>query len=247
VVAPKSPADCFDQAVEACRLALTHMTPVVFLSDGYLANSAEPWKLPQIENLPAISVQHPTASDGPFKPYARNPETLARPWAKPGTPGLEHRIGGLEKQDVTGSVSYDPDNHEKMVRLRAEKVARIAEDIAPLAVRGPAQGKLLVLGWGSTYGTIRAAVNEVTARGRGPVAQAHLTHLNPFPKNTGDVLFNYDTVLVPELNSGQLLMLLRHQFHGDGRAKRPRFVGYNRVRGIPFFVSEIREAIEGLL
>ncbi|HNC75530.1 MAG TPA: 2-oxoacid:acceptor oxidoreductase family protein, partial [Elusimicrobiota bacterium] len=152
VIAPRSPADSFDMAVEACRLAMTHMTPVVLLTDGYLANSAEPWKLPEIKDLPKIIVNHPTQK-GAFAPYARDPQTLARPWAIPGTPGLEHRIGGLEKQNITGSVSYDPANHEKMVQLRAEKVARIADDIPPLDVRGPAKGKVLVLGWGSTYGT----------------------------------------------------------------------------------------------
>ncbi len=247
VIAPKSPADCFDATVEACRIALTRMTPVVVLSDGYLANSAEPWKLPAVQDLPKIVVTHPTQWKGPFTPYARNPDTLARPWAKPGTPGLEHRIGGLEKQDVTGSVSYDPDNHEKMVKLRAEKVARIADDLPPLAVRGPARGKILVLGWGSTYGAIHAAVDEVNASGRGPVSQAHLRYLNPFPKNTRDLLSNFDKVLVPELNLGQLILLLRHQFNDGELSKAPRFIGLNRVRGIPFFVSEVRQAIEEIL
>ena len=247
VVAPQSPADCFDAAIEAVRLALTHMTPVVFLSDGYLANSAEPWKLPDVDKLPRISVQHPTQWKGPFTPYARDPKTLARPWAKPGTPGLEHRIGGLEKADVTGTVSYDPDNHEKMVNLRAEKIARIADDIPPLSVRGPAEGPLLVLGWGSTHGAIRAAVDEINGSGPARVAQAHLTHLNPFPKNLGEVLGRYKTVLVPELNSGQLLMLLRHRYHETAQKSGTRLVGYNRVRGIPFYVSEVRQAIEALL
>lgn len=244
VVAPQSPAHCFEAAIEAVRLALTHMTPVVYLSDGYLANSAEPWKLPALESLPKITVQHPTRGKGPFQPYARDPQTLARPWAKPGTPGLEHRIGGLEKADITGTVSYDPDNHEKMVKLRAEKIALIADDIPALTVRGPQSGPLLVLGWGSTHGAIHAAVDEVNAAGKGPVAQAHLTHLNPFPKNLGAVLSRYRTVLVPELNSGQLLMLLRHQFHALGRKDGTRLTGYNRIRGVPFFVSEVRQAIE---
>ncbi|MBK7206872.1 MAG: 2-oxoacid:acceptor oxidoreductase subunit alpha [Elusimicrobia bacterium] len=247
VVAPQSPAHCFETAIEAVRLALTHMTPVIYLSDGYLANSAEPWKLPALESLPKITVQHPTRGKGPFQPYARDPQTLARPWAKPGTPGLEHRIGGLEKADITGTVSYDPDNHEKMVKLRAEKVARIADDIPELTVRGPQSGPLLVLGWGSTHGAIHAAVDEVNAAGKGPVAQAHLTHLNPFPKNLGAVLSRYKTVLVPELNSGQLLMLLRHQFHTLGQKDGTRLTGYNRIRGVPFFVSEVRQAIEELL
>jgi 2-oxoglutarate ferredoxin oxidoreductase subunit alpha len=243
VVAPQSPADSFDLAVEACRIALTHMTPVVFLSDGYLANSSEPWKLPEVSDLPKIVVTHPVSGKEKFSPYARDPKTLARVWAIPGTEGLEHRIGGLEKQDVTGSVSYDPDNHEKMVRLRAEKVARIADDIPPLAVRGPAKGKVLVLGWGSTHGAIHAAVDEVNELGKGPVAQAHLHYLNPFPKNTRDVLKNFETILVPELNTGQLLMLLRHLFP----EMATRFVGYNRVKGIPFFVADIRQAIEEVL
>lgn len=247
VVAPQSPADCFDTAIEAVRLALKYMTPVVFLSDGYLANSAEPWKLPEVDKLPRIPVQHPSQWKGPFTPYARDPKTLARPWAKPGTPGLEHRIGGLEKADITGTVSYDPENHEKMVNFRAEKIARIADDVPPLSVRGPAEGPLLVLGWGSTHGAIRAAVDEINDAGKTQVAQAHLTHLNPFPRNLGDVLGRYKTVLVPELNSGQLLMLLRHRFHELAQKSGTRFVGYNRVRGVPFFVSEVRQAIEALL
>ncbi|HMU96964.1 MAG TPA: 2-oxoacid:acceptor oxidoreductase subunit alpha [Elusimicrobiota bacterium] len=242
VIAPRSPADSFDMAVEACRLAMTHMTPVVLLTDGYLANSAEPWKLPEIKDLPKIIVNHPTQK-GTFAPYQRDPQTLARPWAIPGTPGLEHRIGGLEKQNITGSVSYDPANHEKMVQLRAEKVARIADDIPPLDVRGPAKGKVLVLGWGSTYGTIHAAVDEVNNNGKIQVAQAHFHYINPFPKNTHDVLQNYEKILVPELNLGQLLMLLRHRFPDLAG----RFTGLNRVRGIPFFVSEVRDAIEELL
>ena len=240
IVAPKSPADCFDVAIEAVRLALTHMTPVILLSDGYLSNSAEPWKLPDIAKFPKITVTHPTTWKGPFTPYARDPKTLARAWAKPGTPGLQHRIGGLEKNDVTGAVSYDPENHEKMGLIRAEKVARVADDIAPLTVRGADQGRLLVLGWGSTYGPIYQAVSEVTEAGR-PVSQAHLTHLNPFPKNTGEILAKFEKVLVPELNSGQLLMLLRHRF------PKVDFTGYNRVRGVPFYVSEVREAIEAAL
>jgi 2-oxoglutarate ferredoxin oxidoreductase subunit alpha len=244
VVAPRSPADSFDMAVEACRLAMSHMTPVVLLSDGYLANSAEPWKLPDIDGRPSLRVAHPTASDaGTFKPYQRDPRSLARPWALPGTPGLEHRIGGLEKQNISGSVSYDPDNHEKMVLIRADKVARVAQDIPPLGVRGPSKGKVLVLGWGSTFGTIHAAVDEVNAAGQGPVAQAHFSYLNPFPSNTGDLIKNYEKILVPELNLGQLLMLLRNRFPEIAA----RFVGLNRVRGIPFFVSEVRQAIEEIL
>ncbi|MBL8024556.1 MAG: 2-oxoacid:acceptor oxidoreductase subunit alpha [Elusimicrobia bacterium] len=243
VVAPQSPAHSFALAVEACRIALTHMTPVVLLSDGYLANSSEPWKLPEVKDLPKIVVTHPVEGKGKFSPYARDPKTLARPWAIPGTAGLEHRIGGLEKQDVTGTVSYDPDNHEKMVRLRAEKVARIADDIPPLYVRGPARGKVLVLGWGSTHGAIHAAVDEINKSGKGPVAQAHLHYLNPLPKNTRDVFMSFEKILVPELNSGQLLMILRHLFP----AIAERFMGFNRIKGIPFFVADIRQGIEEVL
>jgi 2-oxoglutarate/2-oxoacid ferredoxin oxidoreductase subunit alpha len=236
VVAPRSPSDCFDMMIEAVRFALKYMTPVVFLSDGYLANGAEPWKLPEIEKLPKIDVVHPKAGKDKFLPYARDPKTLARPWAKPGTPGLEHRIGGLSKADLTGNVSYDPDNHEKMIGLRAEKVRRIADDVPPLEVRGAPSGKLLVLGWGSTYGTIHQAVTELEQDGK-KVSQAHLSYLNPMPKNTGDVLAKFDRVLIPELNSGHLLMLLRHHF------PKTDFAGYNRIRGIPFQVQELKDKI----
>jgi 2-oxoglutarate ferredoxin oxidoreductase subunit alpha len=237
VLAPKTPSDCFDTALEACRIALEHMVPVVLLSEGYLANSHEPWKLPAIEDLKPIRTSAPAAVPGKkFAPYARDPQTFARPWAVPGTPGLEHRIGGLTKADQTGNVSYDPDNNEKMIRIRAEKVARVADSLPPLAVRGPQTGKLLVLGWGSTFGSIHQAVSDLTAAGK-TVSQAHLTHLNPFPKNLGDVLKGFEKVLVPETNMGQLLMLLRNAFPGTS------FTGYNRVRGIPFFVSELKEKI----
>jgi 2-oxoglutarate/2-oxoacid ferredoxin oxidoreductase subunit alpha len=185
-------------------------------------------------------VKHPTAGDGPFRPYARDARTLARPWARPGTPGLEHRIGGLGKADITGNVSYDPDNHEKMIGLRAEKIRRIAQDIPELAVRGPESGKLLILGWGSTYGHIYQTVTELTQEGRA-VSQAHLSYLNPFPRNLGDVLRRFETVLVPEMNSGHLLMLLRNQFPGM------KLVGYNRVRGVPFQVSELKEKVKTLI
>jgi 2-oxoglutarate ferredoxin oxidoreductase subunit alpha len=223
-------------AVEAVRIALTHMTPVVFLSDGYLANSSEPWKLPDVDRLPKIQVTHPAAGTAGFQPYARDPKTLARPWARPGTKGLEHRIGGLGKADITGNVSYDPDNHEKMIRLRAEKVARIADDIPPAEVRGPDRGDLLVLGWGSPFGTIYQAVAEWERRGKA-VSHVHLNYINPLPRNVGAVVANFKTVLVPELNTGQLLMVLRHRFPGI------RFEGHNRVRGVPFTVGELVEAI----
>jgi 2-oxoglutarate/2-oxoacid ferredoxin oxidoreductase subunit alpha len=241
VIAPKTPSDCFEAAVEACRIAIEHMVPVVLLSEGYLANSHEPWKLPDIDALAPIRANHPPLEPGKkFLPYSRDPKTLARPWAVPGMPGMEHRIGGLSKAENTGNVSYDPDNNEKMIRLRAEKVARVADVLPPLSVRGPAAGKLLVLGWGSTYGAIHQAVSDLTSEGK-TLSQAHLTHMNPFPKNLGDVLSKFERIMVPETNSGQLLMLLRHNFPGLN------FTGYNRTRGIPFFVAELRDEISKLL
>ena len=234
VVAPATPADCFPMAIEAFRIATTHMTPVFFLSDGYLGNGAEPWRVPGSGDLPKFEVRFRTEKEG-FFPYLRDPRTLARPWAVPGTPGLEHRIGGLEKEDVTGNVSYDPQNHEKMVRLRAEKIARIADDIPPLQVLGKDSGKLLVVGWGSTYGAITSAVQELQAKGL-PVSSIHLRHLNPFPRNLGEVLRQFGTILVPELNLGQLRMLIRARYLVDA-------VGLNKVQGKPFKVSEITKAI----
>jgi 2-oxoglutarate ferredoxin oxidoreductase subunit alpha len=241
VVAACTPSDCFHAAVEAARIALTYRTPVVLLSDGYLANGSEPWLLPDVAELPEIKVEFATAPNhgGEFWPYLRDEVTLARPWAVPGTAGLEHRIGGLEKADGTGNISYDPDNHDRMVRLRAAKVAGIAEDIAPMEVDEQDGARLLVLGWGSTYGPIGAAIRRVRAAG-GKVAQAHLRHLNPFPSNLGEVLGRYDKVLIPEMNLGQLRMLVRSQFLVDA-------IGYNRVRGLPFKAEELAEAIVGLL
>jgi 2-oxoglutarate ferredoxin oxidoreductase subunit alpha len=241
VVAACTPSDCFHAALEAARIALKYRTPVVLLSDGYLANGSEPWLLPDVADLPEIKVEFATEPnhDGEFWPYLRDEDTLARPWAVPGTPGLEHRIGGLEKADGTGNISYDPDNHDHMVRLRAAKVAGIAADIAPLEVDDQEGARLLVLGWGSTYGPIGAAVRRVRAAG-GKVAQAHLRHLNPFPANLGEVLGRYDRVLIPEMNLGQLRMLVRSQFLVDA-------IGYNRVRGLPFKAEELAEAIAGLL
>jgi 2-oxoglutarate/2-oxoacid ferredoxin oxidoreductase subunit alpha len=241
VIAASTPSQCFDAAIEAARIALKYRTPVYLLSDAYLANGSEPWLLPDFESLPEIAVDFATQAneDGSFLPYARDPETLARPWAVPGTRGLEHRIGGLEKQDVTGNVSYDPDNHDLMTRLRAQKVAGIAADIPELEVDDPDGAELLVLGWGGTYGTIAAGVRRVRQAG-GKVAQAHLHYLNPFPANTGDVLRRYPRILVPEMNLGQLLKLIRAEFLVDA-------VGYNRVRGVPFRSSEIQEAIEAML
>jgi 2-oxoglutarate/2-oxoacid ferredoxin oxidoreductase subunit alpha len=242
VLAPSTPGNCFFTAIEAARIALKYRTPVYLLSDAYLANGAEPWLVPDAAALPDISTAFATEppEDGEFMPYARDPETLSRPWAVPGTPGLEHRIGGLEKQDVTGNVSYDPDNHDLMVRLRARKVAGIAADIPELAVDDPGgDAKLLVLGWGGTYGPIAAGVRRVRKKGA-RVAHAHLHYLNPFPRNTGEVLRRYERVLVPEMNLGQLLKLVRAEFLVDA-------VGYNLVRGIPLRAAELEEAIEGML
>jgi 2-oxoglutarate ferredoxin oxidoreductase subunit alpha len=235
IVAPATPAECFDYAIEAWRLALKYMTPVIYMSDAFLATGAEPWKVPSLKDLPDISVTNHT-DRATFQPYARNPETLARPWAPPGTPGLEHRIGGLEKADVTGNVSYDPDNHHRMQVLRQEKVAGIAKDIPLLEVHGPDKGDLLILGWGSTYGAIRSATERLQAEGWS-VAHAHLRHLNPLPSNTEAILRNYRTVLVPEVNLGQLSMLLRAKFLIDIK-------GYNKVRGKPFRIIEIKQAAE---
>ncbi|HET6685436.1 MAG TPA: 2-oxoacid:acceptor oxidoreductase subunit alpha [Jiangellaceae bacterium] len=244
IVAPSSPGDCFYAALEAARIALTYRTPVLLLSDGYLANGAEPWRIPAIADLPALDVEFATAPNhhgngngaDTFWPYLRDPETLARPWAVPGTPGLEHRIGGIEKAEGSGNISYDPDNHDHMVRIRQAKIDGIA-GIPPLSVDDPSgEARLLVLGWGSTYGPIGAAVRRVRADGT-PVAQAHLRHLNPFPANTGDVLRSYERVLVPEMNLGQLRLLLRGRYLVDVR-------GYNRVRGLPFKAEELADVIE---
>src|SRR5918992_543556 len=241
VVAAATPGDCFDAAVEAARIALKYRTPVFLMSDAYLANGSEPWLLPDVESLPDISVEFATQPpvEGAFMPYQRDPDTLARPWAIPGTPGLEHRIGGLEKADGTGNVSYDPDNHDYMVRVRARKVAGIAADIPELTVDEEGGESLLVLSWGGTYGPVAAGVRRVRGDG-GKVAHAHLNYLNPFPRNTGDVLRRYDKILVPEMNLGQLLKLVRAEFLVDA-------VGYNRVRGLPFRSSELAEAMEGML
>ena len=236
VVAASTPSQCFDAAIEAARIALKYRTPVYLLSDAYLANGSEPWLIPDVADLPDISTSFAEANGGPFEPYLRDPETLARPWAVPGTAGLEHRIGGLEKADVTGAISYDPDNHDLMVRLRARKVAGIAADIPELAVDDPdGDAELLVLGWGSTFGPIGAAARRVRERGI-KVARAHLHHLNPLPRNTGDVLRRYPKVLVPEMNLGQLAMLLRAEFLVDA-------VSYSKVRGRPLSAAELEEAI----
>ena len=238
VVAPATPAECFDYAIEAWRIALKYMTPVVYLSDAFLASGSEPWRIPDVADLPSIGVENHT-DRASFQPYARDPQTFARPWAVPGTPGLEHRIGGLEKADITGNVSYDPENHHRMQLLRREKVARIANDIPELQVAGPATGELLILGWGSTYGAIRSAVERLQAQGRS-VAHAHLRHINPFPRNTEAVLRSYRQVLIPEVNLGQLLMLIRARYLIDA-------IGLDKVRGKPFRIAEIEQTALDLL
>jgi 2-oxoglutarate ferredoxin oxidoreductase subunit alpha len=256
IVAPCSPADCFQMVFEAVRLAVGYMCPVFLLSDGYLANGAEPWLIPNLAQLPRIVVRHPQAvgsgqwavgskevkgngnGTAPFLPYQRD-ERLVRPWAVPGTAGLEHRIGGLEKEDITGNVSYDPANHEHMVHVRAQKIANIANDIPLLTVSGPEEGDLLVIGWGGTYGSILTAVQRAQRKGY-KVASAHLRYLNPMPRNTGEVLKRYKRILVPELNAGQLRLLLRSYFLVDA-------VGLNKIQGKPFLVSEIEEKITEML
>jgi 2-oxoglutarate ferredoxin oxidoreductase subunit alpha len=238
VVAPASPGECFAYAIEAWRLAIRHMTPVIYLSDAFLGTGSEPWRIPEMSELPDLRVPNHAEAEG-WYPYVRDPETLARPWVVPGTPGLEHRIGGLEKLDILGTVSYDPDNHHRMSLNRAEKVARIANDIPPLEVFGPPEGDLLILGWGSSFGAIRSAVERLQGRGKS-IAHAHLRHLNPFPTNTGDVVRAYRTVLVPEVNMGQLLFIIRGTYLVDA-------IGFNLVRGKPFQISEIQMKAEQLL
>src|SRR6266513_3811323 len=239
VIAAATPSDCFDAELEAARIAVKFRTPVFLLSDAYLANGSEPWLLPDVDAITPIDPGFAEANGGEFEPYRRDEATLARPWAIPGTPGLEHRIGGLEKQDVTGNVSYDPENHDLMVRLRAQKVAGIAQDIPELEVDDEGDPELLVLGWGGTYGPIAAAVRRVRQSG-GKVAHAHLHHLNPFPRNLGEVLRGYERVLVPEMNLGQLLKLVRAEYLVDA-------IGYNQVRGVPLRASALADAIEALL
>jgi 2-oxoglutarate ferredoxin oxidoreductase subunit alpha len=238
VIAPATPGDCFYIAYEAVRIAAKYMVPVLVLSDGFLANGSEPWLIPDVNTLPPIDVQFRTESEG-FFPYLRDPATLSRPWVRPGTPGLEHRIGGLEKQDVTGNISYDPENHDHMVRMRAEKVRRVAQEIPPTSINGPATGDLLVVGWGGTYGSITAAVERAQAEGKS-VAQIHLRHLNPLPPDLGHILREYRKILVPEINSGQLVRVLRAEYLVDA-------VGFNKVRGLPLASEEIHEAITQLL
>jgi 2-oxoglutarate ferredoxin oxidoreductase subunit alpha len=243
IIAPQSPSDCFHAALEAARIAITYRTPVMLLSDGYLANGSEPWQIPDVADLPVIDPAFATETnhendkgEQEFWPYVRDDSTLARPWAVPGTKGLEHRIGGLEKGEGHGNISYDPANHDLMVRTRAAKVARIAQDIPPMEVDDPSgEASVLVLGWGSTYGPIGAACRLVRDEGH-PVAQAHLRNLNPFPSDLGDLLARYDSVIVPEMNLGQLSMLLRARFLVDVK-------GYNQVSGMPLRAAELAEAI----
>lgn len=242
VVAARTPSDCFDSVYEAFRIAVQHMTPVIFLSDGYIANGAEPWRFPNTADLASISVRFKKqleTGEEKFMPYLRD-EQLVRPWAVPGTPGLEHRIGGLEKQNITGNVSYDPENHQLMVRIRQEKVDRIAEDI-PLQQldNGPQKGKVLVLGWGSTYGAIKSAVEELNQEGQA-VSHAHLRYLRPFPKNLGDLLGNFEHVLIPEINNGQLIRIIRDAFLVDAK-------GYHKVMGVPITKQELLIKIRELL
>jgi 2-oxoglutarate ferredoxin oxidoreductase subunit alpha len=236
VIAPSSPADCFDLAVEAVRIAVKYMTPVIYLSDGNIANAAEPWKLPNLEDLKPIIIEHPVANKNgdAFLPYSRDPQTLARPWATPGTPGLEHRIGGLAKADLTGNVSYDPDNNQKMTNYRAAKIQKVVQDIPDIKVSGNTSGKILVASWGGTFGAVYQAVKKLQDAGK-EISHIHIKYLNPFPKNLGSVVEAFDHVLVPELNMGQLIVLLRHHF------PKGNFSGYNKVTGQPFSLQELDE------
>ncbi len=238
VVAPATPGDCFHMAIEAVRLAFKYMSPVFYLSDGYLANGAEPWAIPSVESLPKIEIKF--ANDpSTFMPYARDPETLARPFALPGTPGLEHRVGGIEKQHITGNVNYDPENHHFMVKLRQEKVDRAVADVPPVEVMGENTGKVLVLGWGSTYGSITSAVEKMQSEGKS-VSSAHLRHLNPFPRNLGEVLAGFETVIIPEMNLGQLCTMIRAKYLIDA-------VAFSKVKGRPFQIREIIRKVEEYL
>lgn len=238
VVAPATPGECFAMAIEAVRIAVDYMTPVIYLSDGYLANGAEPWRLPEMHELPKINVRFATDAEN-FRPYSRNPETLARLWAIPGTPGLEHRIGGIEKQDITGNVSYDPANHEHMVRLRAEKIDRIANDLPPTEIYGDPSGKVLIVGWGSTYGSITSAVEKMRGEGKS-VSSIHLRHLSPLPHDVGEILSRFEHVLVPEMNLGQLATMLRAKYLVNA-------VPFSKVQGRPFKIAEITARVDQML
>jgi len=242
VISASTPSDCFGAIYEAVRIAVQHMTPVIFLSDGYIANGAEPWRFPKSDDLAPIEVnfKKELKIDEPqFFPYMRD-EKHVRPWAVPGTPGMEHRVGGLEKQNVTGNVSYDPDNHQLMVKIRQDKVDKIADYIPAQKIDlGADKGKLLVLGWGSTYGAIRSAVLELLGEDQ-PVAHAHLRYLRPFPKNLGDIIKNYEMVLIPEINNGQLIKIIRDQYLVDAK-------GYNKIMGVPITKTELVAKMRELL
>jgi 2-oxoglutarate ferredoxin oxidoreductase subunit alpha len=233
VIAPATPSDCFNVVIEAARIATRYMTPVFVLSEGYIANGSEPWRIPSVDELPTIDIEHPTDPDT-FQPYARD-ERLSRPWALPGTPGLEHRLGGLEKRQITGTVSYDPENHEEMIRLRARKIENIADELPPLEVEGPESGELLVVSWGGTYGAVKTACDRVRASGV-PVANAHFRYLHPLPKNAGEVLSSYQDVVVCERNLGQFQTYLRSRYFLDAH-------GFNEIRGRPFVAADIEEMI----
>lgn len=242
VVAASTPSDCFAAVYEAVRISVEHMTPVIFLSDGYIANGAEPWKFPTSAALAPIKVEYKKElghQEDKFQPYLRD-EKLVRPWAVPGTAGLEHRIGGLEKQNITGNISYDPENHQLMVKIRQEKVDKIA-DYIPLQQldSGPEKGSVLVLGWGSTYGAIKSAVSQLQKEGLA-VSHAHLRYLRPFPKNLGEILHNFEQVLIPEINNGQLIKIIRDQYFVDAK-------GYNKIMGVPITKSEMVEKIREIL
>ncbi len=239
IIAPCTPSDCFSMAIEAFRIALKYMVPVIFLSDGYIGNGSEPWRIPSVDDLPRIEHSYAVKPEGEFNPYQRDTQTLARPWAVPGQAGLEHRIGGIEKSGQTGDISYDPLNHHTMTLARAERVARIVQDIPPLEVLGPKSGDLLVLGWGGTYGALTSAAENARKQGKS-VASAHLRHLNPFPANLGEVLASYKKVLIPELNTGQLSLLIRARFLVDA-------VGLNKIAGQPFKITEIEGKIDEVL
>ncbi len=238
IIAAQTPSDCFMAAYEASRIAIRYMTPVILLTDGYLANGAEPWLVPQYADLPAIPLEFRTDPEG-FLPYLRDEETLARPWVRPGTPGLEHRIGGLSKEHLTGNVSYSPANHEQMIRIRARKVATIAREIPPTKIEGAQSGKVLVVGWGGTYGALAASVKDLAARGES-VGHAHLRYLNPLPPDLPEILSRFEKILVPELNMGQLVKVLRAEFLVDA-------IGFNKVQGRPFKISELVVRIQRLL
>ncbi|MBS1658631.1 MAG: 2-oxoglutarate ferredoxin oxidoreductase subunit alpha, partial [Bacteroidetes bacterium] len=240
VIAAKSPADCFEVAFEACRIAVQHMTPVILLSDGYLANGSEPWKFPHSKQLQEIKVEFakPITDGSRFMPYSRD-EKLARPWAIPGTKGLEHRIGGIEKENLTGNISYEPENHEYMVKLREQKIEHIADYIPLQTVEGPEKGELLILGWGGTYGVLKAAAKEVQRQGY-KVAHAHLRYLRPLPKNLGEILHNYDKIIVPEINNGQLVKVIRDKYLLPA-------MPVNKIQGVPFTKTEIINKIKEVL